>query len=97
VICSRVCLGSKVKVELYLHRLLPIVSILAALGPGLSVWKMLRDSAAAKTITQYWPLPEIHIPTIDFITLAIATMLCIAALLLGAAVLTYCRFYRRAQ
>jgi hypothetical protein len=70
-----------VKLELYLHRLLPIVTILAALGPGLSVWKLIRARTVAKTITQYGPLPEIHIQTIDYITLAIVIMLFIAALL----------------
>ena len=73
--------SNKVKLEIYLHRLLPIVSILAALGPGIGVWKLFRGRALVKTITQYGPLPEIHIPTIDYITLAIAIILFIAALL----------------
>lgn len=69
------------KVELYLHRLLPIMSILAALGPGISVWKMIRAPDVAKTITQYGPLPEIHVPVIDYITFALVIVLFIAALL----------------
>lgn len=69
------------KVERYLHRLLPIVSVLAALGPGLSVWKMIRAPGIAKTITQYGPLPEIHVPVIDYVTFALVIMLFIAALL----------------
>jgi hypothetical protein len=71
----------RVKLEVYLHRLLPVVSILAALGPGISVWKMIRAPDVAKTITQYGPLPEIHVPTIDYITLAIVIVLFTAALL----------------
>jgi hypothetical protein len=73
--------SDKVKLELYLHRLLPIVPSWPRLAPGLSVWKLIRARAVAKTITEYGPLPEIHIPTIDYITLAIVIMLFIAALL----------------
>lgn len=43
------------------------------------MWKLIRARAVGKTITEYGPLPEIHIPTIDYITLAIVIMLFIAA------------------
>jgi len=73
--------SNNVKLELYLHRLLPLVSVLAAIGPGLSVWRMIRASSVARTITQYGPLPEIRVPAIDYITLAIVIVLFVAALL----------------
>jgi hypothetical protein len=69
------------RAEVYLHRLLPIVSILAALGPGLQALKMFRARDLVRTITQYGPLPQIHIPFVDYLTLSLAIMLLVAVIM----------------
>lgn len=69
------------KVEIYLGRALPVLSVLAALGPGLEVLKLLRARELARTIAQYGPLPEIHIPLVDYVTLTLAILLLMAAVM----------------
>ena len=69
------------KLEVYLGRALPVFGILAALGPGLQVVKLIRGREAVKAIRQFGPLPEIQIPAADYLTLTLATLLLIAAVL----------------
>lgn len=68
------------RLEPYFSRAFPVLCLLAALGPGLSVVKLLRARAVARTITQYGPLPEIHVPALDYITLSAAVVLLVAAI-----------------
>ena len=69
------------RAEVFLHRLLPIVSTLAALGPGLQAVKMFRARDFARTFTQYGPLPQIHISYVDYLTLSLAIMLSVAGIM----------------
>jgi hypothetical protein len=69
------------RAEVFLHRLLPIVSTLAALGPGLQAVKMFRARDFARTFTQYGPLPQIHISFVDYLTLSLAIMLSVAGIM----------------
>jgi len=69
------------RLETYLRRTFIVVSILAALGPGIGVVGLMRARAFAKTFTRYGPLPEIPISWIDWMVLGSAIALLIAAIL----------------
>jgi hypothetical protein len=58
-----------------------VFSLLAAFGPGLQVMGWFRARRLIRTITQYGPLPEIHIPLVDYIVLTSAIVLILAAIL----------------
>ncbi len=67
------------RLEIYLRRVLPVLSLLAALAVGLPVAGLLR--IVAKTITQYGPIPGIRIPTLDYIALSLSIILLAACVL----------------
>jgi len=69
------------RLDVYLARALPLLSVLAALGPGNGALKMILAPGLAKKITQYGPLPEIKVPLVDYVTLMLAIVLIIAAVL----------------
>ena len=69
------------RLEIYLGRALPVLCLLAALAVGLPVAGLLRGSIVAKNITQYGPLPEIRIPTLDYVALSLSIILLAACVL----------------
>src|SRR5262245_38303246 len=79
--CNSVLRFNGMRADVFLHRLLPIVSTLAALGPGLQALKMFKARDLARTITQYGPLPQIQIPFVDYLTLSLAIMLLVAVIM----------------
>jgi len=69
------------KLEVYLHRVVPILAILAALGPSVTVGKLIKASEFTKTFTQYGPLPDVELLMIDYATIVFAAGLFVAAVL----------------
>jgi hypothetical protein len=67
--------------ERWLGRILPLFCLLAALGPGLSVYRLMQIREFAKTFTKYGPLPEVRASPLDYMTLAVAIILLVAGVL----------------
>lgn len=69
------------RLQRYLGHALPILCLLAALGPGIRTAGWLRAREVVKTITKYGPLPEIDVFAFDYVVLELAFVLILAGIL----------------